>query len=132
MVHLMQKRSLWLTQKIALWHSLRPKLLLGLIKRHVSRVMRKPMFCICENKDVDQLRGSREADQHLCFRYIDSTIRLLSKSEISSLYPSSAAVQVGLCRTRSETRTLVFTWRGSCLCDTFMKPLFLSYCIFRG
>ena len=35
--------------------------------------MRKPMFCICENKDAGQLRGNREADQRLCFRYIDST-----------------------------------------------------------
>ena len=45
----------------------------------------KISFCICENKDADQIRGNREADQHLCFRYIDSTIPLLSKSEISSL-----------------------------------------------
>ena len=52
---------------------------------HLSRVMRKPTFCIRENKDEDQLRGHREADQRLCFRYIDSTIPLLSKSEISSL-----------------------------------------------
>ena len=34
--------------------------------------MRKPAFCICENKDADQLRGNREADQRLCFRYIDT------------------------------------------------------------
>ena len=34
--------------------------------------MRKPTFCICENKDADQLRGNREADQRLCFRYIGS------------------------------------------------------------
>ena len=40
--------------------------------------MRKPAFCICENKDTDQLRANREADQRLCFRYIDSTIPLLS------------------------------------------------------
>ena len=33
--------------------------------------MRTPTFCICENKDADQLRGKREADQRLCFRYID-------------------------------------------------------------
>ena len=52
---------------------------------HLSSVMRKPTFCICENKDADQLRGNREADQRLCFRYIDSTIPQLSKSEISSL-----------------------------------------------
>ena len=51
----------------------------------MSRVVRKPTFCICENKDADQLRGNREADQRLCFRDIDSTIPLLSKSEISSL-----------------------------------------------
>ena len=36
--------------------------------------MRKPAFCICENKDADQLRSNREADQRLCFRYIDSMI----------------------------------------------------------
>ena len=40
----------------------------------MSRVMRKPAFCICENKDADQLRGNCEADQRLCFRYTDSTI----------------------------------------------------------
>ena len=51
----------------------------------MSLVMRKPTFCICETKDADQLRGNREADQRLCFRNIDSTIPLLSKSEISSL-----------------------------------------------
>ena len=52
---------------------------------HVSRVMRKPVLHICENKDADQLRGNREADQRLCFRYLDSTIPLLLKSKISSL-----------------------------------------------
>ena len=46
-------------------------------KLYVSRVIRKPTFCICES--------SREADHRLCFRYIDSTIPLLSKSEISSI-----------------------------------------------
>ena len=49
------------------------------------RDVRKPVFCICENKDADQLRGDREADQRLCFRHLDSTIPLLSNSEISSL-----------------------------------------------
>ena len=37
-------------------------------------------FCICENKDADQLRGNREADQRLCFRFTVSTIRLLANS----------------------------------------------------
>ena len=59
--------------------------------------MRKPAFCICENKDADQLRGNREADQRLCFRNTASTIPLLPKPEISSLLPSSVVVQPGLC-----------------------------------
>ena len=73
--------------------------------------MRKPAFCICENKDADQLRGNREADQRLCFRYTDSTIPLLPKSEISSFYLSSVAVQPGLCRTWSETPKTGFLTR---------------------
>ena len=81
-----------------------------LLEMHMNGVLRKPTFCICENKDVDQLRGNPEADQRLCFRYTDSTtIPLLSNSEISSLWPSSVAIQPGLCQTRSETRTLVFS-----------------------
>ena len=51
----------------------------------MSRVVRKPAFCICENKDADQLRGNREANQRLCFRYTDSTIPLLANAEISGL-----------------------------------------------
>ena len=54
--------------------------------------MRKPDFCICENKDADQLRGNSEADQRLYFRYIDSTMPLLYISESSSLYPFSMIV----------------------------------------
>ena len=45
----------------------------------------KTVFCISENKDADQLRGNREADQRLCFRYIAITIPLLSPYKISSL-----------------------------------------------
>ena len=54
-------------------------------RAYMSLVMRKPAFCICENKDADQLRGNREADQRLCFGYTDSTTPLLPKSQISSL-----------------------------------------------
>ena len=43
--------------------------------------MRKLFFCICKNKDADQLHGNREADQRLCFGHMDSAIPLLSKSE---------------------------------------------------
>ena len=65
--------------------------------------MRKQPFCICENKDADQLRSKCTADQRLCFRYMDSAIPLLPKSKNSSLWPSSVAEQPGLYRTRSET-----------------------------
>ena len=41
--------------------------------------MRKLAFYICENKDADQLRCNREADQRFSFRYIDRTIPLLFK-----------------------------------------------------
>ena len=54
-------------------------------QNYLSRIVRKPAFGICENKDADQLRGNREADQRLCFHYADSTIPLLPKFEISSL-----------------------------------------------
>ena len=36
---------------------------------------------MCENKDADQLHGSRQADQRL-FRYTDSTLPCLFKSKI--------------------------------------------------
>ena len=71
--------------------------------KYMSHVMRKPVFCICERRGADQLRGNSAADQHLHYRYRDSTILLLPKSEISSLCLSSVAVQPGLCRTMSET-----------------------------
>ena len=64
--------------------------------------MRKPGFCLCENKDADQLRSNCEADQRLSFCYTDSTISLLLKSEISSFKPASVTVQVDLCQTWSE------------------------------
>ena len=60
--------------------------------------MGKPTICLGENKGADQLRSNCEADrnceadQRLCFRYTDSTIPLLSKSKISSLWPSSVFV----------------------------------------
>ena len=56
----------------------------------------KTGFCLCENKGA-------EADQRLCFRYTDSTLSLLIKSEISSFYAASGTVHVGLCQTWLET-----------------------------
>ena len=81
--------------------------------------MGKPTICIGENKDADQLRGNREADQRLCFRYSDSTIPPLLNSKISSFLPSSVLVQSGLCRTLSKTTLLVFP-RGGSFSDHFL------------
>ena len=79
----------------------------------LSRPLGKPTICIGENKGADQLRSNCEADQRLCFRYMDSTIPLLSKSKISCLQPSSVLVQLSLCQTCSETTLLVFPRDGS-------------------
>ena len=46
---------------------------------NMSLDVRKPAFCIHENKGADQLHGNHKADQGLCFCYMDSTI-LLFKS----------------------------------------------------
>ena len=83
---ILQPILMTLVSKFMVYRALSDKtyLLLGL-RSPLSLVMRKPAFCICENKDTDQLRGNREADQRLCFRYTDTTIPLLSKFEISSL-----------------------------------------------
>ena len=54
-------------------------------RSYMSLVVRKTAFCICENKDADQLRSNCTVDQRLCFRCMDSTIPPLPKSEISSL-----------------------------------------------
>ena len=53
--------------------------------------MGKPTICIGENKGADQLRGNIEADQRLCFRYSDSTIPPLLKSELLAVFCDSTA-----------------------------------------
>ena len=83
--------------------------------------MGKPTICIGENKVADQLRSNCEADQRLCFRYSDSTVPILLKSEISSFCLFSVLVQAGLCRTCSETALLGFPRGGSMLCDSPMR-----------
>ena len=75
--------------------------------------MRKPAFCRCENKDGDQLRGNREADQRLYFHYTDSTTLFFryTQFQVSShpvwLY---SLVCVGPGR---KPRRPVFSQRGS-------------------
>ena len=61
-----------------------------------------------ENKDADQLRGNREADQRLCFRYTDSTFPPLLIPKFSRFWVSSVTVQAGLYQTWSEPQIVGF------------------------
>ena len=81
---------------------------------NMSHVLRKTAFCICENKDTDQLCGTRKADQRLCFHYIESTVPLLpiytkfqSSSHLLWLY-SPVCVRPG-----PKSRRPVFSQRDS-------------------
>ena len=96
---------------------------------NLSHVIRKPAFCVCENKGADQLRSNCAADQRLCFGYIDSTIPLLPKSEISSLQQSSVTVQPGLYRIWSETPKTGFlaTRLNSCYSVLYYKEQLLLF-----
>ena len=68
-----------------------PYLFLQSFRHHsyLSRIMRNPSFCICENKGPDQLHGNLAA---LISAFVCVTIPLLPISGISSLYPSALIV----------------------------------------
>ena len=73
--------------------------------------MRKLLFAYAKTKGEDQLRGNHAADQHLCFRYIDSTIPVLPKFQASNhLLWLYIPVCVGPGR---KPRGQVFSQRGS-------------------
>ena len=79
-----------------------------ILELYMSLCVRKPTICMGENKDADQLRGNREADQRLCFRYTDSTFPPLLIPKFSRFWVSSVTVQAGLCWTWSETQIVGF------------------------
>ena len=70
----------------------------------MSCIMRKPAFCICQNKGADQPHGNSTADQRLCFRYIDSTIPLLLDQKFLAIFCGCTALfvsdLVGNCKDR--------------------------------
>ena len=47
-------------------------------KWYMNLCMRKPIICIGGNKTADQLRGNREDDQRLWFRYTERIVQSLS------------------------------------------------------
>ena len=51
--------------------------ILTLYSQNEPRHEKTGFLVYAKNKNTDQLRGSREADQRLCFRYIASTVSLL-------------------------------------------------------
>ena len=87
--------------------------------------MRKQAFCICLNKDADQLCCNRAAGQRLCFHYI---IR------ISSLCSNSVDVQHCLCRTSSETPKTGFlvTWLKNKGADQYLRSCSSTWAQFEG
>ena len=71
----------------------RESVLIGMVQSYLNRVMGKPAFCRCKNKDADQLHNNCARDQCLCFRYTDRSIPLHPKnlkfqasSHLMSLY----------------------------------------------
>ena len=65
---------------------------------HLSRIVRKPSFCICEKEEADQLRGDGEADQRLfmpptlkkwgayCFRLVRQFVRLFVRPSVQKKF----------------------------------------------
>ena len=61
----------------------------------MSHHIRKPTTSIGENKGADQLCSNCKADQHLCFRFSDSTIPLLHNPRFQAAsVPVQASVLV--------------------------------------
>ena len=89
--------------------------------------MRKPAFCICENKDADQLRGNRKADQRLCFCYIVRSLYFLYTKFQASSHPVWLHSRVGV-RPGWKPRRPVFSQRGSSvsILQRFGDPLYYT------
>ena len=96
---------------------------------NMSHVMRKPVYSICEQQRRRSACASAQSDQRLCFRFLDSTVQLISISEISSRHLVSVAAQAGLCLTWSETpKTGFLVTRLICDCRAMMHTVFFLYC----
>ena len=71
---------------------------------HISYWLIKKTNNLHKAKTKVQISFAVKADQRLCFRYTDSMIRRLLKSERTSCKPASVTVQLSLCRTWLEPR----------------------------
>ena len=86
------------------------------IQSHMSRVMRKPDVCLCENKGADQLCCNSTADQRLCFRYRIVQYTQIQDSSCHLLLCRQVCVRPG-----RKPRRLVFSRRGSYVTDVLSE-----------
>ena len=88
------------------------RLLFCFLTLHLSHIMRKPVYAICEQQRRRSACASAQSDQRLCFLCLDSIIPILAIAKISRLSLVSVAEQAGLSLTWSKTRRQVFlmTW----------------------
>ena len=108
------------------------------MRRNVSRVMRKPAFCKCENKDADQLCGYAVTVKLIsafvfAIRIVQSLFYLNLKFQASShLLLRYSLVCVG---PGQNPRRPVFSQRGSSVMDHYsmilIKTLFFSFPFFH-
>ena len=98
--------SLYFFNQLLSMYSFIHSFLLTFPNAYMSHAIRKPAFCICENKDADQLRD---------YQNIDSTIPLLAEYEISNLYVSHIVWSYSLVCVGPgwKPRRQVFSQRGS-------------------
>ena len=88
---------------------------------NMSRVMRKPDFCICENKDADQLRGTAKLISAFVFaiRIVQFLFYLNTKFQASKhILSLCSLVHVGPGR---KPRRPVFSERGSYVSYSLMS-----------
>ena len=76
---LQPQRLLFMVNRSRWWTLIVATLLIISEQRH-----KKSRLCLFKNKGTNQMCSKCTADQHLCFRYSDSTIPLRPKSKISS------------------------------------------------
>ena len=88
----------------------------------LCRRMRKPMICICKNKGADQLCSNCEADQHLCFCFMDSTINIVAYTKFPASSHLLCLYSLACVGSGQKHKLLVFSCKGS-----IKKTPFASY-----
>ena len=96
-----------------------------LVHVHLSLVMRKPAFCICENKDADQLRGTAKLISAFVFAIqIVQSLFFLNPKFLASSHPLwlYSPVCVGPGRKLE-------CWFSQDAAHMYIDPSSLSFCV---